>query len=143
MNEKGEMRTNHIIVLLPVIIVISIVLFRCKLWLLLMPQERLRLERNNGSNHSNASPISASTTFTKEDGVYLFTSLTDSFMTEMVQRNAEMMATMLESQKKFRDAQIAKEEWAEAAQLAKEEKNEAAQRAREQKAEEKENRNNK
>jgi hypothetical protein len=97
----------------------------------------------NGSNHSNASPISAGTTFTKEDGVSLFTSLTDSFMTEMVQRNAEMMAKMLESQKEFGDAQIAKEDRAEAAQLAKEEKNDAAQRAREKKAEEKEERNDK
>jgi hypothetical protein len=98
---------------------------------------------DNGSNHSKASPISAGTTFTKEDGVSLFTSLTESFMTNMVQRNAEMMATMLESQKEFRDTQLAKDERAEAAQLAKEERNEAAQRAREKKDAGKEERNNK
>jgi spore germination cell wall hydrolase CwlJ-like protein len=96
---------------------------------------------DNGSNHSNASPISAGTTFTKEEGVSVFTSLTESFMMDMVQRNAEMMATMLESQKEFREAQIAKDERTEAAQLAKEERNEAAQRAREKKDQEKEERN--
>jgi hypothetical protein len=44
-------------------------------------------------NHSNASATSAGTTFTREDGQSLFTSLTESFMDEIKSQHAVVMET--------------------------------------------------
>jgi hypothetical protein len=48
---------------------------------------------DTASNHSNASATSAGTTFTREDGQSLFTSLTESFMDEIKSQHAVVMET--------------------------------------------------
>jgi hypothetical protein len=49
---------------------------------------------NNTSTHSNTSATSAGTTFTKEDGQSLFTSLTESFLEDMKSQAAQQNKTI-------------------------------------------------
>ena len=65
----------------------------------------------DSSVHSKVSATSAGTTFTREDGVSLFTSLTESFMSDMKSQSEAMMA-MVDQQKidRHADRQAHKEE---------------------------------
>jgi hypothetical protein len=70
----------------------------------------------NDSTHSNVSATSAGTTFTKEDGQSLFTSLTESFMEEIksqtAQQNktiADLIANQLKQDAEYRNKQAAEQ----------------------------------
>jgi hypothetical protein len=71
---------------------------------------------DNSSNHSNASATSAGTTFTREDGQSLFTSLTESFMediksqTEAVMQQNKTLMDMFAQQNELNKQHTAREQ---------------------------------
>ena len=68
-------------------------------------KEQVQDQALDSSVHSKASATSAGTTFTKEDGLSLFTSLTESFMSDMKSQSEAMIMAMVEQQQLDRQEQ--------------------------------------